>query len=937
MKSAFYTLLLIAFFSFSGSAQVTTTVNSDAQQLVEGIIGKGFIISNPKLNCPDAAIGTFTSISSNIGLGKGIILTTGNVANISGESSITASVLNQAPGDPLLGTSTNDACRLEFDLVPSCDFLKFKYVFASEEYPEYVGSINDAFAFFISGPGFPTPLNIATLPNSSTPVNINNVNNVTNSAYYVDNTNGQTVVYDGFTIPLEATVKVTPCQSYHLVIVIADANDEMLDSGVFIEGNSLECPSPEIISPDVCANQASVELCAPAGFINYAWPPGQPGAVPPFDQQCITVNNPKAGDVYTVTMESATGGCPVSSKLVLKGSDFVIRDTTVCKNSPKLPLAIQPLTPGNYTYHWEPATNLSCSDCQNPVFDPISTQTYTITMTDTNVANCNRVREVTITVDTGFVLQVNSPEICEGSSVLLKVTGGNTYNWQPGGQSGDSIWVQPATTTTYTVNATSDNGCISETTATVRVVSKPTIQVSDERICLKEKVLLKATGATTYQWITGAVADTGSTLLVNPLITTIYTVIGSIGQCKDTTQATVTVNPLPVITVNAPKICSGETATLSATGATSYSWLGANGTILSTDSTLIAKVITTTTYTVIGTDTNGCKNSIVTTVSVSPLPDVITSGGVICLGDEFKLEAKGNAITYVWTASDSSKLPDQALVIVVPATNTTYTVTGSIAYCKDTAIAQVNVNLPPVITVNEGSICKGEKIQLTASGATKYSWSTGASTNTITVNPLTTTTYTITGIKDNCFQTIQTTVTVNENPDALFSMDPKELSEFAPTLHLINESVGNHLLNQWSFGDGSPASNQKDPVYTYAEPGSYTVCLKIADSLTHCKDSTCNNLIYKPEWCIYVPNAFSPNGNDLNEVFFAKGTNLIEFHMTIFDRWGAIVFESDDIHTGWDGKIKNERAKQDTYVWKINCKDISKKTHQYIGHVTLMN
>ncbi len=146
---------------------------------------------------------------------------------------------------------------------------------------------------------------------------------------------------------------------------------------------------------------------------------------------------------------------------------------------------------------------------------------------------------------------------------------------------------------------------------------------------------------------------------------------------------------------------------------------------------------------------------------------------------------------------------------------------------------------------------------------------------------------------------------------------------------------------EWSFGDSSNSSgisNLKNPTYTYSAPSAYTICLKATDALTKCVDSTCNTIIYKPEWNVYVPNAFTPNMDALNETFKAKGRNLIEFNMMIFDRWGNKIFESNDMEKGWDGIIKGntEMAPQGVYVWKISCRDILKTQHQYIALVTLL-
>lgn len=216
------------------NAQLTVTPNADAQKLVEAILGKGFVVSNAKLDCPVNAIGNFVNNTSDIGLGQGIILSTGSVKSmiIGVDDSTFTGGNGDADLEKLAGNITFDACKLEFDLLPSCDSLKIRYVFGSDEYPEFVGGYNDAFAFFISGPGITGTVNMATIPNTTLPVTVNNINAGTNSQYFVDNGTNRTISLDGYTVPLMAYAKVIPCQTYHLKIAIADAVDSGLDSGV---------------------------------------------------------------------------------------------------------------------------------------------------------------------------------------------------------------------------------------------------------------------------------------------------------------------------------------------------------------------------------------------------------------------------------------------------------------------------------------------------------------------------------------------------------------------------------------------------------------------------------------------------------------------------------------------------------------------------------
>lgn len=257
-----YILILSLFLPCMAKSQLTITPNKTATYLANKLVATsgtlGVTVSNATLTCDTNANGEFTG-TSNLGIADGIALGTGDVAtNISlstigldGLPADFASSSVSMPGDAQLtaiaGNITYDACILEFDLQPVGSFIEFEYVFGSEEYPEYnCTGFNDLFSFFISGPGFSTPTNIALLPGTTTPVSINSVNDGTgtcpvppNTALYVNNVDTFCTM-DGFTLPLIATANVTSGAVYHLKLAIADASDMILNSYVILKANSLK-------------------------------------------------------------------------------------------------------------------------------------------------------------------------------------------------------------------------------------------------------------------------------------------------------------------------------------------------------------------------------------------------------------------------------------------------------------------------------------------------------------------------------------------------------------------------------------------------------------------------------------------------------------------------------------------------------------------------
>lgn len=259
---------LILLFSFSSKAQVLVTNTNTASVLAKKLAGQGVVVSNAVMQCNPTQSGFFTTISSNLGEDSGIVLTTGLAGTNAPNWGVNGAAVNLANfnqgngGDAdltlLAGMSTYDRCILEFDFVGNGDSIFFKYIFGSEEYPNYnCSNYNDVFGFFISGPGYPTPLNIALVPGTNIPVAINSINNgviypggaLSNCTsmgpgapftnLYVDNSAGTTITYSGFTQVLTSRAAIQPCSTYHLKLAIADGFDHILDSGVFLKAGSL--------------------------------------------------------------------------------------------------------------------------------------------------------------------------------------------------------------------------------------------------------------------------------------------------------------------------------------------------------------------------------------------------------------------------------------------------------------------------------------------------------------------------------------------------------------------------------------------------------------------------------------------------------------------------------------------------------------------------
>jgi gliding motility-associated-like protein len=487
----------------------------------------------------------------------------------------------------------------------------------------------------------------------------------------------------------------------------------------------------------------------------------------------------------------------------------------------------------------------------------------------------------------------------------------------------------------------------------------------------------------------------------------------SYSQCRVISNIiTLTVNALPKVTATGDTICSGSTATISAKGATTYSWNYGLGT--GQVKNVSTKV--TNTYTVTGTDQNGCSNKADAQVTVYDLPKVSATGDTICFGATANITASG-AQTFSW----SNDLGTGSTKSVSPGITTTYTVTGTdLNSCSNTALAIVKVNQLPVITLSSDTICIGSTATIRVSGANSYTWSDGLGSGPIkTVNPLTNTVYTVTGTDLNgCKNSAQLEVVVDALPVAGYFIDSLLVCEQKP-VHFIDISKSDYpLLYYWTFGDGG-TSTEQNPFHVYNQTGTYKTTLMVTTNhgckdtstldanitlmgipkaafsvnpietsffdpqisftdrstdaescsidwgdgtITDCSitdhtflkaghfkisetvinaagcDNTTSTTIYiRPEYRFFVPNAFTPNEDNQNEIFKPSLIGVHNYSLMIFDRWGEKLFETSDSEIGWNGRKNGELCPGGVFVYKINfIDDVNEEYHQFVGSVTIV-
>jgi gliding motility-associated-like protein len=300
----------------------------------------------------------------------------------------------------------------------------------------------------------------------------------------------------------------------------------------------------------------------------------------------------------------------------------------------------------------------------------------------------------------------------------------------------------------------------------------------------------------------------------------------------------------------------------------------------------------------------------------------------------------GASVSYVPTTSGP------CTVIIVDANN-----------CIDSAVLNYTVNPNPVAALSGDSLagCGPHCVSFTdlstvsAGTITQWLWDFGDASTSNQQNPshcyvfsnLYTVTLTVTTAA-GCSSTITMTnyINVYPTPVASFTASPQPTTELNPTIYFTNTSTNSSSWD-WEFADSTQGSSTlQHPSYTYGSAGCYDVVLT-ATSSNNCVDVTSVLICIDPDVSIYVPNAFTPDGDGINDIFVPKGLGLDpdQFEMWIFDRWGNLVFHGYDLYQGWDGAVqgKSEVSQQDVYVWKIKVGDLNGGKHTYIGHVTMIH
>jgi hypothetical protein len=523
-------------------------------------------------------------------------------------------------------------------------------------------------------------------------------------------------------------------------------------------------PSAISGSITICSgNTPSYSITTVAGATSYNWtlPSGWTGS-----SSTNVINTTASANSGNITV-SATNMCGTSALQTLSVTVNTIPATpgsisgsvTICSgNTPSYSVAT---VAGAASYNWSLPAGWTGSSATNIINATASANSGNVTVSASNMCGTSAVQTLSVTVNTtpatpGSISGVTSK--CSGSPAsnysIVAVTGATSYTWSlPIGWTGSSatniISATPGSSGIFTVTATNACGTSAQQTLSVTINALPIIGVNSGSICSGSSFTIVPSGASTY-------TIQGGSAVVSPGSTTSYTVIGtSTAGCISSGFATsnVTVNTTPTVSMASGTICPGGSFTLSASGASTYTY--SSGPVVSP--------AVTTTYSAVGSSTAGCNSSSTTAVVTvtNNLVVSITGTNTICSGQSVNLTANG-ASTYTWNTTATT-----TTIAPTPTANTTYSIIGASGSCSNSALFTVTVNPTPTITAfsNNPVLCLGSGLVaiLTASGATNYVWTPGGPGTSITVSPSVTTTYTINGTSANgCTSTAVFTQTVTD-------------------------------------------------------------------------------------------------------------------------------------------------------------------------------
>jgi large repetitive protein len=611
-----------------------------------------------------------------------------------------------------------------------------------------------------------------------------------------------------------------------------------------------------------------------------------------------------------------------------------------------------------YNYQW------SSSNVSGTGNNGLAAGSYTLTVTDDN--GCSLSQSYTITEPALLTLSATSSAVScfgnsNGSATATALGGTAPYSY---------VWSNNSTTATatslvagtYTVTVTDAHGC--SDTVSQNILSPLQLTVSDSATDVTcngsadgTAMVIASGGTQPYSYIWNNGASTASVLNLDGGTFTV--IVTDANNCSASSSVTIAEpTPVNVTTTGNTTICIGQSTIISGSaqggnGGYSYNW--SNG--WNTSSQSVNPGVTAT-YTLTVTDSLGCTGTgtaVIVNVNVA-LSITISPADTICEGESAMIQAQasggdGGPYTYTWSGLSSTS----SQVNVSPAGTTTYTVTVSDGCGSPSAgtSVQILVNpLPvPAFTPVPAEGCAPLTVffdnnSITASASASYQWDFGDNNSSVATNPVhlyeTAGFYTVTlnvTSAEGCTSsiTVPDAVKVYPLPEAAILATPPVVSILHPEIFFTDNGYGASGWT-WDFGYNSLISNEQNTYHNYEATGIYNITLYVTNDYG-CADTAYAEIIVEGASTVYIPNAFSPNDDGINDIFSVYGTGLTDISMSIFNRWGNKVFLSSSEHAGWNGTdiFSGAKCPVDVYIYLVKAKNLKGEVKEYTGRVTLID
>lgn len=612
---------------------------------------------------------------------------------------------------------------------------------------------------------------------------------------------------------------------------------------------------------------------------------------------------------------------------------------------------------GAGSFNWTPNTNIVDANTATPrVFPPVPTW-YVATLTDANSCLSKDSVFVTPKFDLTNAMTASSISICEEDTIILRGTSNKidqlTWQWSPAGSvqspANDTTLAYPAATTNYVLTTRWGSNCVA--TASQNITVKPLAIPNagpDAALCNgQQSIQLNASGGDTYVWSPAAGLSNPNIAnpIASPAVTTTYTVTVGVNGCSKTRSDSMvlTVRTLPSIsTTNDTLICFIDTLQINSTGTGNFVWTP-NYMISNTNiaDPLVSPDVPTTYYVRL-TDAFGCyrDDSVFVDVRTSVALDA-GADTIICLTDSIRLNPISEGLHYQWTPSSYLNFDNIKNPMAAPLVTTTYTVVASIGKCSNTD--DITITPIPYPAANAGPdryICSGFNTQLNASGGVSYAWSPATFLdNPLIANPQvikpTANIMYIVNVRDNmgCAKPVKDTVWVYVERPVIADAGPRDTTVVLGQPLQLNATGGD--MYTWFSPTWLNNPNIQNPVALPEGDITYTVT---ATTNGGCIGQDFINVkLYKVDPDLYVPTAFSPDGNGKNDLLRPILLGMKSLHFfRVYNRWGKLVYSTTQQNAGWDGKVKGKGQSADTYIWMAEGINYRGELRQKKGYTVLI-